>query len=48
VELIEEKSPMLASIIEANCPGAVVDVKDIDINGEGVNVTQPVVAEAIE
>lgn len=48
VELIEEKSPMLASIIEANCPGAVVDVKDIDINGEGVDATQPGVAEVIE
>jgi len=27
VEKIEEKSPILASVIEANCPGAVADEK---------------------
>jgi len=30
VEEIEEKSPILASVIEANCPGAVLDEKEDD------------------
>ena len=48
VEKMEVKSPMLASIIEANCPGAVIDVKSTEINGESANVIGPVVVDAVE
>ncbi|KAI2489058.1 sodium/hydrogen exchanger family-like protein [Fragilaria crotonensis] len=48
VEKMEIRSPMLASIIEANCPGAVIDIKSTEINGEGTNVTVPVAVDVVE
>lgn len=41
------KSPMLASIIEANCPGANCDDKNVEINGEDTNSTAPVAVDGL-
>lgn len=38
VEEIEEKSPILASVIEANCPGAVLDEKEDDNDIQITNI----------